>query len=659
MANKNHKLMPVLIGIHLVALPLYPRMPVYILLLVAVLTLWTLLIISGRTSQPKQIIRLLVAAAIVSLLIVSYGSIFGQGPGTSMLLMLSFSKLFEMKSKRDAIVVVFIGYFLIASNFFHTQDPWVAVYVFAVVIYLTSLLIIFSDRLGSMDFKSRLRVSGKMILQATPLMLILFILFPRINGPLWALPDDAQAAKTGISDEMSPGSINSLISSGAVAFRVQFEGDAPPHEDLYWRGLVLSHYDGEKWTRDDAPSRARPDVNYEDEKSDIIKYTVTLESHGRSWLYSLERVIGYEQKYRITRELQLFADNKINDVIIYKMQSDLQAVNRGLFAPELRKNLALPANINQRTKKLATQLKSGKDDAQFIDAVLQYFRNQEFFYTLSPPLLGRNAMDDFLFETRRGFCEHYASAFVHLMRAGGVPARVVVGYQGGTINPVDDYMIIRQSDAHAWTEVWLNDRGWVRVDPTAAVSPERIEQGIQNAGLELARLPSILISNNFIFLKIRYHWDSFHHSWNQWVVGFDEKKQKELFSRLGVEDINASTLVTWLVITMSVCGGLVALWVFRRRADGPKDRICHYYDIFCNKLEKAGLARAPYEGSREYLARITTLFPVAGEKAEMIISYYQDLRYGDTGDAEINQQFVRCVKQFKVKTIDKDNILLQ
>jgi hypothetical protein len=331
----------------------------------------------------------------------------------------------------------------------------------------------------------------------------------------------------------------------------------------------------------------------------------------------------------------------------------LHAVNRGLFTPELRKNLSLPDNINQRTKRLAMQLKAGGDEAQFIETVLGYFRSQEFFYTLSPPLLGEQAMDDFLFETRRGFCEHYASAFVHLMRAGGVPARVIVGYQGGTINPVDDYMIVRQSDAHAWTEVWLNNRGWVRVDPTAAVSPDRIERGIQNAGVELARLPSILISNNFIFLKMRYHWDSFHNSWNQWVVGFDDKKQKELFARFGVENINASTLVTWLVIAMSVCGGLVALWVFRRSPEGKKDSARYYYDIFCSKLAKAGLVRAPYEGSREYLARITTLFPVVDEKAEMIISYYQDLRYGDESDEELNKRFVRCVKRFKVKSAGK------
>lgn len=655
MVVERHKLTPVLIGIHLVALPLYSRMPAYVLMLMTMFTLWTMLIIVGRTSQPNKTIRITLIGVIVFSLMMSYGRIFGQGPGTSMLLMLSFLKLFEMKDKRDVVIVIFMGYFLIASNFFHTQSPWIAVYVFAVVVYLTSLLIIFSDRLGSTDFRSRIRVSGKMILQATPLMLILFVLFPRVPGPLWGLPNDAQVAKTGISEKMSPGDINSLISSGAVAFRVKFNGEPPAHENLYWRGLVLSHYDGKTWTRDDAPRTARPDVVYEEVEADNKKYTVTLEPHNRTWLYSLERMTGYEHKYRVSRELQLFANEKINDVTIYTLQSNLHAINRGLFVPELRKNLELPVNLNERTKNLAMQLKARtKDnDEQYVKAVLAYFRDQEFYYTLSPPLLAENAMDDFLFNTRRGFCEHYSSAFVYLMRAAGLPARVVIGYQGGKLNPVDDYMIVRQSDAHAWTEVWLNNQGWIRIDPTAAVSPDRIERGIQNAGVELARLPSILVSNNLLFLRTRYLWDSFHNSWNQWVVGFNEKKQKELFNRLGVENVNASTLVTWLVVAMTTSGGLVALWVFRRRPDGKNDKARFYYDVFCSKLEKAGLGRRPSEGSREYLARVSSLFPAVKNQAEIIINDYQDIRYGDEHNEIRRKQFVRCVKQFKVKATVK------
>lgn len=635
----------------MVALPLYSRMPIYILLLMTLFTLWTVLIIAGRSSQPNKIIRITLIAVILFSLMVSYGSVFGQEPGTSMLLMLSFLKLFEMKDKRDVVIVIFMGYFLIASNFFHTQSPWVAVYVFIVVIYLTSLLIIFSDRLGTTDFKTRIRVSAKMIFQATPLMLILFVLFPRVPGPLWALPDDAKVAKTGLSEEMSPGSINNLISSGAVAFRVQFEGEPPAHQDLYWRGLVLSKYDGKKWTRDDAPARVRPEVTYSGESADIKKYKVTLEAHGRTWLYSLEQMISYDKKYRLSRELQVFADDSINDVVIYEMQSNLNAVNRGLFEPEKRKNLVLPSGLNQQTNKLARQLKSeaGNDEEQYIETVLSFFRDREFFYTLSPPLLGKHAMDDFLFETRRGFCEHYASSFVYLMRAAGLPARVVIGYQGGVINPVDNYMIVRHSDAHAWTEVWLSNRGWVRVDPTAAVSPDRIERGIQNAGVEIARLPSILVSNNRLFLQVRFHWDSFQNTWNQWVVGFDDQKQKELFNRLGVENVNATTLVTWLVIAMSSCGGLVALWVFNRRAEGKQDKARYYYDIFCCKLEKAGLGKEPNEGPREYLGRIVAVFPRLGDQAAVITGYYQAIRYGEEASEEGRRRFTQAVKQFKVK----------
>ena len=260
METSNHKLTakltPVLLGIHIVALPLYPHMPLQVLLVTAVLTLWTILIISGRISPPGRFVMLILTMMVVAVLIQSFGTILGQQPGSAMLLLLSFLKLFEMKSTRDIAIVIFMGLFLVASKFFFSQSLLIAVYVFVVVVYLTSLLIVFSDRLGTTSFNVRMYKSLRMIIQAVPLMLILFVLFPRIPGPLWGVPKDAQAATTGISDEMSPGSINQLIGSGEVAFRVKFNGDPPQHSDLYWRGLVLSNYDGRTWRLENAPDEA-------------------------------------------------------------------------------------------------------------------------------------------------------------------------------------------------------------------------------------------------------------------------------------------------------------------------------------------------------------------------------------------------------------------
>ncbi|MCW8830019.1 MAG: DUF3488 and transglutaminase-like domain-containing protein, partial [Gammaproteobacteria bacterium] len=505
--------------------------------------------------------------------------------------------------------------------------------------------------LSSTSFKTRIRISARMVMQSVPLMLVLFVLFPRIPGPLWGIPEDVRTSRTGISDEMSPGSINNLISSSEVAFRVQFKSEPPEARDLYWRGLVLSNYDGKTWKRDDASIQMRPDTSYIAAEAKIVDYTVMLEPHGQKWLYSLETLMANEGPYIVTRELQVITENEIKSVMQYSMTSNINIFNKGLSEEEKRKNLLLPVGINQRTIDLAKQLRrrSGTNVSTYINTVLGYFRTEPFRYTLSPPLLGGDAMDDFIFRSQQGFCEHYSSAFVYLMRAAGVPARVVIGYQGGTFNPVDDYMIVRQSDAHAWTEVWLDDKGWVRIDPTAAVSPDRIDYGIANAGLEKARLPSILVSNSKLLLQLRYTIDSFNHGWNKWIVGFNNAKQKQLFESLGIDDIDMATLFSWMVVAMTLSGALVAFWVFASAGKKDKQDVAvHYYDVFCRKLEKSGLSRAPSESAEEFLERVVQTFPALEQKAGFITRAYQKMRYGGRRGVSDKTYFIQAVKRFHV-----------
>lgn len=646
----TEKLGPVLLGIHLVALPLYPHMPLPILMVTALFTLWTLLIVSGRIAQPGRLLMLLLAALMLGVLILSFGTIFGQQPGSAMLLLLSFLKLFELKSTRDIAIVIFMGFFLIASNFFYSQSMLVAVYVFVVVVYLISVLIVFSDRLGTTHYKMRLQRSFGMIMQAVPFMLILFVLFPRIPGPLWGLPKDVQASATGLSDEMSPGTINRLVGSGEVAFRVKFTETPPPRTDLYWRGLVLSQYDGTTWRLDDAPARTDPLLLTSDDNQRSYTYSVMLEPHNRRWLYTLESMVEYGDQQILTREMQLFAPDNITDVISYTLRSDTAAQNRSLFEPERRKNLVLPAGRNRETLAFSTALfeQSGRNNDTYINNVLRHFSQQPYYYTLSPPLLGENAMDEFLFTTRRGFCEHYASAFVFLMRAAGIPARVVVGYQGGSMHPFDDYMIVRQSDAHAWTEVWLEDAGWVRIDPTAAVSPTRIESGIENAGLERDLLPSILVSDNAVMLRARFFWDSVHNNWNQWIIGFNQQRQRELFQFFGMKHISSGDLVMWLAIAMAIALAPVAWWVLRREPARQKDVIKYHYGRFCRKLEKAGIKAHPHEAAGELMARAVKLLPDRHQELAMITADYQRLRYGGDTSEQRRQRFIRAIRRFRV-----------
>ncbi len=647
----TQKITPVLLGIHLVALPLYPHIPLMVLLAIAFFTIWLLLIINGRVSQPGRFMMFILTVIVVAILVQSFGTILGQQPGSTMLLLLSFLKLFEMRSTRDIAIVIFMGYFLLASKFFYSQSLLIAIHVFVVVVYLTSLLIVFSDRLGSTNFNTRIHKSLRMIVQAVPFMLILFVLFPRIPGPLWGLPTDAQSAATGISDEMSPGSINRLISSGEVAFRVKFNADPPPRPALYWRGLVLSNYDGKTWRLQNAPSKAQPFIVASASNESEYGYTLMLEPHNQRWLFALETMIEFEGLFALTREMQLLSRNKVTDVMSYTLRSDIGAEIRGLFEAERRKNLALPDGLNSETMEFARNLfnESNRDDSIYISKVLKHFNNNEFFYTLSPPLLGENAMDDFLFSTRRGFCEHYSSAFVYLMRAAGIPSRVVVGYQGGAMHPFDDYMIVRQSDAHAWTEAWLEDEGWVRVDPTASVSPTRIENGIQNAGLERDLLPSILISDNVIFQRARFMWDSVHNSWNQWVVGYNQQRQKELFELLGYKNVNSGDLVMWLVVLMTLGGGLVAWWVIRKEPSKQKDIIKFYYDRFCHKLDKAGIPYHPHEGATELMTRAARILPAQQRELAVITSDYESLRYGSDDNDQRVKRYIRAVRRFRVK----------
>ena len=460
-----------------------------------------------------------------------------------------------------------------------------------------------------------------------------------------------QAATTGISDEMSPGSINRLVGSGEVAFRVKFNGDPPSHSDLYWRGLVLSNYDGRTWRLDDAPADTEPLLVPSGDEKSRYRYIVMLEPHNQRWLYSLETMVEYEGQLAVTREMQVLTRNNVIDVISYNMRSDIEAENRGLFEPERRKNLALPDGLNSESVDFARGLfkDSNRDDRRYINNVLQHFSEMDYKYTLSPPLLGENAMDEFLFSTRRGFCEHFASAFVYLMRAAGIPSRVVIGYQGGTMHPFDDYMIVRQSDAHAWAEVWLDDEGWVRVDPTAAVSPTRIEEGIEHAGLERDLLPSILISDNAIIQRARFMWDSFHNSWNQWVVGYNRKRQQELLEMFGINNASSSDLAMWLVVSMTLAGSLVAWWVIRRESVKQTDMIRSYYDRFCRKLERAGVPHRSNEGATEFMARVVKVFPAKEQELAMITGDYEHLRYGGVEDENRVRRYMRAVRRFKVR----------
>lgn len=646
-----------LLAIHLSALPLYSGMPLTIILLLTILSLWQLLIIKQDRKNPGKIVQTLIILVSFLVTLYSYGHIFGQQPGIALVILMSILKLFETKSSRDCYVIIYSAFFIIASNFFYSQSIWLIIYVFFVVVTLVTILIALSDRLKTVTLVERFKLASRFVIYATPLMLILFFLFPRIPGPLWGLPEDAYASQTGLSEEMSPGSINRLISSSAIAFRVKFDKEIPQHNQRYWRGAVLSTYDGKTWRRSDAPVSAEVNIRYDEKPENNFRYKVTLEPTNLNWLLSLEypktnKASGHKNQYRMNREAMLLSTDKITNVISYTMDSQISASNLALFEQEDHKNRLLPVKINPATVTLARRLLQAAefDEQRYIKDVLSYFRDNEFVYTLTPDLLGQNAMDDFLFDSRRGFCEHYASAFTYLMRAAGIPARIVIGYQGGTMNPLDDYMIVRQSDAHAWSEVWV-DGHWSRIDPTATVSPDRVEQGILNAGLDNSRLPLLLVSNNSLIKNISFLYDSFQNNWNQWIIGFDQKKQDALLKSLGLEDVSSSNLILLLVTCLTITG-LIVSWILLTHNTVQKDRVQHYYNLLCLKLQRHGIQRQLNEGPVDFESRINRDHALSTDTQNdlvFIFKAYRILHYGNRSDTNLINRYIRKVRSFKFR----------
>jgi transglutaminase-like putative cysteine protease len=465
-----------------------------------------------------------------------------------------------------------------------------------------------------------------MLLQALPIAVLLFLFFPRLPGQFWLLPTRENAA-TGLSDEMSPGDISLLSLSGDAAFRVKFSGPLPPASERYWRGPVLHSFDGRRWRRESGGAVMRQNVLVAGPE---YSYRITQEPTQRDWLFALDVPTAWPEDVVRLADLQLVSRRPISTLSSFNLQSRTRYRTTPELSPLAHSlDTALPGTANPRTRTFAKELRqSSRDDVAFVQAVLDKFRREEFFYTLAPPRLGDNPVDEFLFKTRRGFCEHYASAFTALMRAANIPSRVVTGYQGGEFNTLGGYLLIKQSDAHAWSEVWLPDQGWVRVDPTAVVSPLRIERNLDAAIADSETVPGRFFRNNFFFSRARLTWDAANNFWNDRVVEYDELKQRSLFASLGIKDADYRTLgiaIALSLLLFFICLTLYLGWQYRPR---KRDPIKVVYDELCRKLARVDLPRHEYEGSSDYLRRVATSQPALAAELVELKDLYASLRYG-------------------------------
>jgi transglutaminase-like putative cysteine protease len=484
-----------------------------------------------------------------------------------------------------------------------------------------------------------------MLLQALPVALLLFLFFPRLPGQFWAMPARSSAT-TGLDDEMSPGDVSELSVSEAIAFRVKFTGTPPPPQQRYWRGPVLHEFDGRTWRTARAGYVERPIIS----SGRTYSYRIVLEPHHRNWVFALDAVtIWPAPQTRRAFDYQLLATRPISTLSSFTLQSSPNYRVQGDLPSALRKTaLYLPPKRNPRTAALARELRaSAATDEDFIRAVLNKFRGEEYFYTLEPPRLELDAMDDFLFNTRRGFCEHFAAAFTVLARAAGIPARVVTGYQGGEVNPMTGYVVVRQSDAHAWSEVWLPERGWIRVDPTGAVAPNRIERGRQGSLIEDEPVTRLFNQVSGL-MQVRNAWDAVNTFWNDQVVSFSEKQQRSLLQRLGLEGRSWRQLGVGLVLCMAAFFASLSLWLAWRYRPRSHDPVSRTYRQLCHKLARRDLPRAAHEGPNDYLQRVAAQRPQLQAQLAEIRTLYVGLRYGPNPQPVQVKRLKAAVRQLQV-----------
>lgn len=623
-------------------LPQYDRLPAWLVASVLLACVWRLPVIERRTGSPGAVLRMMLLAAGLAGVYYSHRTLVGPEGGVSFLVLGGALKLLESRTARDAFVLAVFDFFILATAFLFSQSLLLALYVSLALMVVVGALLVQQQRQG-VTVRRTLWRAGVMIGQALPLMLILFVFFPRLP-PIWSLNLTQGSGKTGMSDTMSPGDISRLSQSSELAFRVEFQGAPPPARDLYWRGLVLSRFDGQTWRQSTLVTDYADMMDWggyspewsqalESAQGEGLKYRVTLEATDKPWLFALTLPRSTTARVGLARDFRLVYRTPVFSRTTYDVESYPGVPLDVAGLPPLlhHESLDLPEAGNQQSRLQARRWRQlMSSDERYANYVLEWFRKEPFHYTLEPPALGANRIDEFLFGTRRGFCEHYASSFVFLMRAAGVPARVVAGYQGGEKSPLGDYWVVRQLDAHAWAEVWLPGKGWVTVDPTSAVAPERIERGAQQLASSAAYwgdsgMGAIRYGNYRLFRQLRQMVDYVNYSWQKNVLGYDTDDQTSLMQRL-VGDASLIKRLGIMVGILSLLAVGMLLWTLygKRRREHPADRLFRRY---CQRMARFGLVRSPGEGPYEYARRVALSRPEEAERADQIARVYVSLRY--------------------------------
>ncbi len=586
-----------------------------------------------------------------------YGAPLGRDPGVAFLIVLVGLKCLEINTVRDLRIAVLLGFFIIITHFLYADGISWILPLLGLVVALTWLLMQIEHADPRRSVNSDLKLAGKMLLQALPFVFILFYLFPRLSGSLFLFQADTNDAITGLSDTLNMGTISNLIQSEEIAFTATFYNQRiPPPAERYWRGGVMWVTDGRQWSR----GKFAPFLNSRPPRADlrgqIYRYEIELEPTSQNWLYSLDYPISIPGNSRIDADHHIYTARPIDQPYRYELISNVASIQEPLSDIAKWQSLNLGGTvITQRLDTLIQQFADKADSSMDIaQRVLDYFNQNEFVYTLKPPLLQSDApVDEFMFESRRGFCGHYASSFATIMRSIGIPARIVVGYLGGEFNPRSDQIVVRQSDAHAWAEIWDSEQGWVRIDPTAAIAPERIEFPIDFDTSINADSVVLFSARDFAGLRrlgIELVWlkDAIKAKWNRWFVAFDDSRQRQLLESFGLDKLDARLLSISAFIGALGLLSLISLLLFRRERIRP-DLADQIYMEFCQKLRKRGLARRDNEGPLDFANRVITRLPGLRDEVRSITLDYIALQYASdraAGKTDL-MRFKKRVRQFR------------
>jgi len=619
---------------------------------------WRAMVYQGRWAYPPGWVKVLLVVAAIMSVVVSGKGAFSVETASSLLVLAFALKLIEMKTRRDAYVVIFLSYFVIATEFLFSQSMGIAVYEVLACVMVTGAMVGLNQLQTNVRPAASLRLAGALLGQALPLTLVLFLFFPRI-APLWNVPLPA-GAKSGITDQVTPGDIANLAQSDEIAFRVVFEGEVPPPEDMYWRGVVYNEFTEGTWREGQpgSPSRADELVPVA-ERVNGMRYRVLQEPTFASYLFALATPVVASDKIELRPNYTLLADNPLMSLLHYDVTS-YPDVRREIARKAPRLTGSLPDFDNPRVREWARRVNREEGSPEkFAERLLAEIRTR-FVYTLQPPLLPRsNSIDAFWFDTSTGFCSHFAGAFVYMMRAAGYEARMVGGYQGGERNPITGHVVVRQYDAHAWAEVWTEGRGWVRVDPTAAVAPERIVRGL-NAALSAEDRSSLSAFTNARLQgyggidDLLYMFDSVQHRWNMWVVGYDSNLQSEYLQGLFGKRPSALQIGVTILVGGCISLGIAALVLFLRRPNASRDPLVNAFLKFSKTAANRGIVREPWESPMAFVRRVSAHHNLPDDEVDAAVAGLEEELYAgppvDAAAVGRRNSLLRVLRRLRLRT---------